>query len=320
MTARSIRLASVVALLCLAGCGDEDRPTHGAGGWKHAEVRELSGGSGITVLGDTLFICSGEGSKTLRTVDVGALAHEGRVASREIPVQVRESQAVMGHDDLLASRGFTLGDLWRANVDLQGIGCQGPNLLFVADRAHRVVFWGRAEREIGGRFSTFRIEHGFVPPGAKRTNTEVLDFRDHGPGISGLCGVNDPKTEDLYVVERAHGGSGDPAHDFRVLLLDRFGSLGRSGFFVVRVPGDGPPAIEGTSWHGGRYLFVRGEGRGAIAPVRNPGLMRRSDLGSETPGPDVQGAGTWRGMAHGPDGTLYLVSAGDPGYVAWRSP
>ena len=314
-------LLVLVLLAVTAGCGGDDGPLPvGAGGWRHAEVKGLANGSGVTVLDDTLFVCSGEGARTILAVDVGTLAHGARVVPREIRVTLREDQGVMGHDDLLAQRGFTLGDLWGADVDLQGIASQAPGFLFLADRAHRVVFWGRAEREVGGRFSTLRIEYGFVPPGAKRTNTSAADYRDHGPGLSGLCGVRDPKTEDLYVVERAHGGSGNPDHDFRVLLLDRFGSLGKSGFFVVRVPGEGPPGIEGTSWHDGRYLFVRGDGRGAIAPVVDPGLMRRSDLGRGTPGPDVEGAGPWRGMAHAPDGTLYLVSAGTPGYVAWRSP
>jgi len=74
------------------------------------------------------------------------------------------------------------------------------------------------------------------------------------------------------------------------------------------------------SWHGGRFLTVRGHGRGSIAPFMDPGASREIGLGQSTPAPDIEGAGAWRGMAHGPDGTVYLISDGDPAILAWRSP
>ena len=48
--------------------------------------------------------------------------------------------------------------------------------------------------------------------------------------------------------------------------------------------------------------------------------MRSTKLGPGSPGPDVEGVEAWTGMTHSQDGTVYLISGGDPAIVAWRAP
>jgi hypothetical protein len=319
--ARTATLLLFCACL-LSACGGEDERGSAEPAWQHARVEGLSGASGLTILENVLLVCSGEGQRAIHVVERSALTPGGTVSARPLEVLLRDDLEVTG-SGLLARRAYTLGDLWNASVDFQGIAAQRPGRVFIADRSYRVIYRGTLQRAVGGRFERIAIDFAFTIPGARRTSVDAADYRDMGPGLSGLFGVRGRRVEDLVVAERAHVRADGQDREFRIQLLDAFGAAangrGEMGFLIGRVPEPGPPEVEGISFHDDRYLILRGGTRPSLAPLRRTGDLRVLDLEPELALPDVPGAGTWRGMVHAEDGTLFLISSGDPAIIAWRA-
>jgi hypothetical protein len=101
-----------------------------------------------------------------------------------------------------------------------------------------------------------------------------------------------------------------------VFRLDR-GGLGL-GRFTVTAPG-GAPRVIAVTHEKERFLALRGGETAALAPFLDPGKQARATLGGDTPAPPLA-EGRWSAIAHAPDGTLWLVSSGDPAVLAWRAP
>ncbi|MDJ0975843.1 MAG: hypothetical protein QNJ98_15390 [Planctomycetota bacterium] len=322
-------LLFVICLLPLLGaCGDDPPtadPDDGQVVWSHCTLVGVRGASGAAVLGDELFVCQGGKARALYAVKLDQLVSGARVAPRAIKLSVDGDEQVMGRE-LLAQRGYTLGGLWEADLDFQAVAVQQPDVLFLADARFRVVFWGKLAREIGGAFGRLELRHAFEVPGAQRANVDLADYSDTGPGIAGLFGVSGrARTEDLYLAERARPGGEEVRSQFRVLSLDRYGSLAGGkdlGFYSFDVGEGALPEVEGLAFDtpNARMLCIRGTGRGVIAPLRNPGSMRTGKVSQGVPGPEIDGVGRWRGLTVGADGTWVLVGDGDPAVVAWRTP
>lgn len=331
-TAPALVLLLLLLLIGTTGCGDEetDAPAPDAPApeatWKHVKLTGVKGASGVALIGKDVVLCAGGGERRIFTVPRNVLRDGTTLEPRALRVQLNEAARVAGRE-LLARRGYTVKSMWEAAIDLQGIGTQRPNHLYVADAAFRIVYWGTLDRDIGGALSLWRLEYAFEVPGAKRDGAENADYRDMGPGLAGMFGVSGkPRTEDVYLVERRRPGDETVASQFRVLVLDRYGTLGGGGrdlgFFTVDVGEDGVPAVEGIARDelNNRFLCVRGEGRGSIAPFKNPGSLRKGKLGAGVPCPDIPGAGRWRGLTVAADGTWFVVSDGSPAILAWRKP
>lgn len=310
------------------GCGEDRADPQAAGTaaiWSHCRLAGVRNVSGAAVLGEELFLCAGGNDRSLYVVKLAQLVMGAEVTPRRIEVTVDADAPLTGRS-LLAQRGYTLGNLWEADLDFQAVGVQQPDKLFLADRRFRVVYWGKLQREIGGAFARLALRHGFEVPGATRANVDVADYSDTGPGIAGLFGVSGrARTEDLYLAERARPGGDEVRSQFRVLVLDRYGSLaggGDMGFFTVDVGAEALPEVEALAYDASnqRMLCVRGAGRGSIAALRNPGALRTGKLGQAVPGPEIEGAGRWRALSVGADGSWYLVGDGEPAVVAWRTP
>lgn len=326
-------LSVLLLALSLVGCGAEDGPagpaadpTDGHVVWNHCRLPGVTKASGVTVLGEDLLICASGGERRIRVVARKNLRHDEAVRSRELRVDVN-AEGRIGGRELLSRRGYLVKGMWEAAIDLQGIAVQPPNHLYVADAAFRIVYWGRVEQDIGAQLAHWKLDYGFEVPGGKREGAAKADYRDTGPGLSGMFGVAGAgRTEDLYVVERSRPGGPEVASQFRVLVLDRYGGLGGGGtnlgFFTIDVGEGALPQVEGLARDtaNNRFLCVRGDGRGSVAHFLNPGSMRKGKLGKGTPGPDIEGAGRWSGITVATDGTIYLVSDGDPARLAWRTP
>ena len=113
------------------------------------------------------------------------------------------------------------------------------NLLYVADRVYRVVYTGTLTRGAAGAPWGARLDRVFVVPGANRAGKSRSDWRDTGPGISGLVSIpGTRRAEDLFVLER-QGFS--PNHAL-VWRMDRFGQAGT--WMGVSFP-EGPEADDG---------------------------------------------------------------------------
>jgi hypothetical protein len=301
----------------LAGCGEDDpapAPAAGPGHWRHCRVDGLTGASGLTVFGDDLIAVAGAGNRSVYTLPSGDLEHEGRVRARELKVDVRMESQLLGAEPF-ALQGYSMKHLWPLAVDFQGVAVQPPNFLYVGERIRRVVYWGRLNRNAAGALSSVRFDEVSVAPGGERSKVAEGDWRDHGPGLAGLLALaGRRRMEDLYVLDRAPRGG--PA--LRIHRMDRYGStLG-----TIPIKHDFGDALEchALSWDGTRYVIHYGAGRGRLALVKEPDAMRSTKLGAGSPGPDVEGVEAWTGMTHGQDGTVYLISGGDPAIVAWRTP
>ncbi len=303
----------------LSSDGDGDGRAATSASWSHCRVKGLQRASGLAVYGDELLVVAGGGDRNIYAIQRRGLQHGQHVFPRALDVYLHEESKLMGRGEF-AARGYEFGDLWKLEVDFQGVAMLRPNRIFLGERNLRVVYWGYIDQDAAGRAGKVRLQHVFTGAGAKRSNVGAGDYRDTGPGLSALLSTSGmQRTEDLYLVER--GGEEDEV--FGVWRLDEFGmSLGH---FQVRVPGVPAPDVESMSWHDERFLVVRGHDRGALAPFADPGRRRATTLEPSTPAPEVEGAGEggpgiWRGLAHAPDGTVYLISDGDPAILAWRTP
>ena len=70
---------------------------------------------------------------------------------------------------------------------------------------------------------------------------------------------------------------------------------------------------------GERYLVLRGGAQPALESLPRTGALRVVDLQPGLALPKVEGAGTWRGIVHAEDGTLFLISSGSPAIIAWQA-
>ena len=323
MTTLRLGMLLLLCLLALSACGDETGGDPAEPDWRYTTVAGVRGASGLTIIDDVLLICSGEGQRAIHALERAALQSGATVPARPLEVLLKDDLEVTG-GGLLARRAYTLGDLWKAAVDFQGIAAQEPGRVFIADRAYRVVYRGSLQRAVGGRFERIAIDFAFTVPGARRTSVDAADYRDMGPGLSGLFGVRGRRMEDLVVAERAHVRASTDDREFRVQLLDAFGAAasgrGEMGFLIGRVPEPGPPEVEGISFDGEDYLVLRGGAQPALAPLARSADLRVLDLGPELSFPAFEGAGAWRGIVHAADGTLFMISSGDPAIIAWRAP
>jgi hypothetical protein len=229
-----------------------------------------------------------------------------------------------GRGEAFAAQGYRLGSLWDQPMDFSGVAARrvpargtGPDMdaIYVLERGFGVVYRGRLIRDAAGALEAAHLEAAFALPERNREGSARSDWRDLSAGMAGILSVpREKSTEDLYLVERA----GPEPSSFRVFRVDRFGHF--QGKFTVKLPPGASPDVGDLSWSENRFVFVRGEGRGALVPCTDPGDFATANAGAPVPGPDAPGAGPWRGLAHGLDGTVYLVSAGSPSRIAWRAP
>jgi hypothetical protein len=309
----------VLAALVLPACGEpeaEPVPEPGPGRWHHARLETVAPWSGLAVAGDSLLLVAGDDDRALHVVARDAVEPGAVLASRALPLAI-DADAPLTGGEPFAARGYTLGDLWDLGVDFTGVAFQPPDHLFVADRAFRVVYAGRLVPDERGAWRAARLERAFTVPGADRSGAERSDWRDQeaarGGGLLGLSAVRGrARTEDLYaLLVEEH-----PATSFRLQRLDRFG-LGL-GSVVARLPADSRVAVAGVAWDDGRHLVVGGPGRGLLIPVADRPSRAPVEAASGVPGPDVEDAGPWRGLARADDGTLILVGSGTRPALAWR--
>lgn len=323
------RTLAVLGLVATAGCGDDPPPAPpGAGGWHVVELAGVKGASGVAVLGDLLVIVAGEDERRVFLQPRGDLDPGRRAEPRPLRFEVNrhvplEGSSFGGRVEDFAAQDYALGMLWDQPVDFQGVAARhipsrgvGPavDALYVLERTFGLVYRGRLLRDASGNLEAARLDSAFVVPERDRSGKARADWRDLSAGLAGVLSVpHEESKEDLYVVERA----GKEADAFQVLRLDRFGQW--QGKFTVKLPAGAPPEIGDLSWSEERFVFVRGEGRGALITCQDPGDWASVTATAPVPAPDVPGAGPWRGLAHAPDGKTYLVSAGAPSRLAWRA-
>jgi len=307
--------------ILIAACGgrgeeDADEALAGKGRWRHAYVEGVSNATGLAALEGHLLVAVG-GERVVYDVpfDPATAEHEGTLRARAVPLVVERDSILRGGDEL-AAQGYRLGDLWDVGTDFQGVAAQVPDFVFLGDRVHRVVYAGRFLQTPEREWRALRLDRAFVVPGADRSASGASDWRDHGTGLAGLAAVQGMRlTEDLYAVERGEAESGT----FKIHAMDRFGLV--LGTFTVDVGTPGvDPDVGAFLRAERRFLFIRGEGRGVIQPVRKGRWHERVPAGRGAPGPEVEGAGRWSGMTRLVDGTIVLVSGGGAAYVAWRTP
>jgi hypothetical protein len=323
--------ALALGALLVTACGEEvpGAPAPGPGGWHVVELPGVKGASGVAVLGDLLVIVAGDGERRVFLQPRAGLAPGRAAEPRPLRLQVTrevhlEGMSLGGRQENFVAQGYRLGTLWDQPVDFQGVAARhipagkvGPpvNAIYLLERAYGVVYRGRLELGADGAPEAASLESVFAVPDRERRGASASDWRDTTAGLAGILSIpHESAREDLYLAERA----GPDPSSFRVLRLDRFGQW--QGKFSVRLPAGAPPDVGDLSWHDERFVFVRGEGRGALVTCPDPGDYADVSASAPVPAPDVPGAGPWRGLAHAPDGTTYLVSAGSPSRLAWRAP
>jgi len=311
---RFVRCLLLFALLPLAACGAEDATEPApAGHFLGATLEGLGAVTGMCVAGTDLLLVRGGADRTLYAVSRADLqAERPAVAVRRLEVAIRR-EAPIGGSEPLAMQGYRIGHFWDLDLDLACVAYRPPGTVFLGDRRFRLVFYGRLYRDAVGRATRVDVDGAFVAAGARRDGADAGDWSDHGPRMVSLQGsVGSAQSEDLALLEQG----AEEVGRFRVFRLDRMGS--RLGQFHVEVEGEAAN-VRGLSFSEGRYLVLRGPGRGALAPFADPGRRPLVALGAGTPAPDP-GSGAWSALAHAEDGTLLLASEGDPCRVAWRLP
>jgi len=307
-------LLSCVLLLGLAACGDEQGGQEAGIAWQHCRVEGLNGAGGLAFFEDSLIAVAGGGDRSVYVFERSALKAGGQAHARVLDVDVVEDAFLMGSEKF-ALQGYQLKHLWDLSLDFQGVAVQAPHFLYLGDRIRRVIYWGRLFRDASGHLARARLRSLCIAPGARRTAVDEGDWRDKGPGLSGLVAVDGRRrTEDIYVADR---GSPDETV-LRVRKMDRYGS--NLGGLSVLHGLDGQPDVNAISWSKKRFHLTRGAGAGELLEVDEPKSGLGAKVDQRDQGPQVEGVEIWSGMCHAPDGTLFLVSNGTPAVVAWRAP
>ncbi len=312
---RMVPILLALAALGLSACGEDGPAGDAPAAWQHATVQNLAGASGLTLVGDDLVFVVGGDDRDVRSVARSALRPGATATARTLAVTIRPDAPIHGADPLAAAR-YGLEHLWKVPVDFQAVAFQPPDMLYVGERHRRLVFWGRIRRDAAGVLAGVKFSHVAVVPGADRSKRDAGDWRDQGPGLSGLVAVKrSARQEDLWAVD-----AGAAEAPITVRRMDRFGSnlqgiRARHGFDVA-------PDVRAVSHDGTRLLVLMGKARGRIVSLKEPPPNKLDSVPAITgvPGPAIDGVDGWTGMAHAEDGTIFLVSGGSPAVVAWRTP
>ncbi|MDF1701184.1 MAG: hypothetical protein P1V36_08505 [Planctomycetota bacterium] len=312
---RLMTLCLVLLAVCaLAACGNEADDA-GPNAWHHVRVEGLAGATGLTLAGDDLVFVCGDDRRDILTVPSRDLTSGGTVRVRTLALTTRPDAPVAGSTPFAWQR-YQLQHLWNVPVDFQAVAFQPPNVLYVGERNRRVLFWGRLRRDATGALASVKLDHIAIVPGGDRSGRDAGDWTDKGSGLRALVAVQrSASMEDLWAVDR--GEAGQP---ISVRRMDRYGSnlqgiRARHGF-------EAGPDVRAISHDGSRLLVLLGRGRGRLVSLVPPAPGKLESVPNVTgvPGPAVDGVEGWTGMAHGADGTVYLVSGGSPAVVAWRRP
>ena len=300
------------ACFLLSSCGGT--PEESGSVWRHCRIEGLENASGLALHRDELLAVAGDNDRAVYAFTRSGLTSGGRIHARKLDVHVKEDTHLVGAEKF-SEQGYQMKHLWKLPLDFQALATRTPSHVFLGDRNRRIVYWGRLVRDGAGRLSQVQISRLFVAPGATRSDISRGDWRDKGPGLSGLAVVQDgQRSDDLYVVDRGE-------RDGRFLRLrktDMYGSV--LGGTLVERDFEGAPESAALSWWQSQFLLLRAAGAGHLMTVRESSSPEPRKPAQTESGPEVAGAEAWTGMCHAPDGTIYLVSSGSPAIVAWRTP
>jgi hypothetical protein len=320
------RLASVLALL-VASCGAEPQVVAPTGvPWRRTSLDGVARVTAAAHHAGWLLLASGD-ERRLFAVATSELADGGRASARTVPLELARERLLEGHGrgggDELAAQGYALGQVWDQPLAWSGlcvrrVAARGAGLevdrLYLLDRSHGVVFWGRLERDGAGVPVRGMLEHAFVVPGRERAGAVHLDWRDTSPGLVGIAAPRAADdAEDLLLLERGRAG----AEHALVRRLDRFGQS-RGTLRIGLPPERRVPLAAFAEAEAGRLVLLLDAPEPLLVVV--PHAARREAVAAEgglvPPAPPAGAA--WRATAYGEDGTELLVSDGDATVLAWR--
>lgn len=311
---RSLAFGLLTGFLC--ACGDAEVPTAPARTWSSVRIQGVETLSDFAILGDELFAVREDNDRALYHVDLHKLQHRGEVQARKLELLVHQTSQI-GGSDAFAHQGYQIKHVWPLPVAFVGIAVRPPNRVYLAERHHRLIYWGELIRGADRRLSGARLDFVYSLRGGDRSKAPQSDWRDHGPGLGTMSALHsDQRVEDLYVID--HDGSTPETVGLR--RLDR--TAGQLGMTVPITDAKGArPDLRGLVWEpqAQRNLALVGGGRGALIPFKDSNL-RTVHLGIGTPGPKIDGVSGWTAMALGDDGTLFVLSEGTPPILAWRAP
>lgn len=304
-----MRAAGLAFLVLLAACGESPVDAGRGAAWQTCTIAGIRAAGGLAVHRGDLLVVSGRDDRDLRAFAIEDLQPGVTVTARVLRRQVNENALLMGGEPF-ALEGYEIEHLWKQTLDFQALATQPPHFVYLGDRVRRVAYWGTLLGDAQGRTDRVRIMGAFTIPGAKRTDVASGDWRDKGPGLAGFVSVGARRrSEDFYAVDGgSEGGS------LRIYKVNRYSSL--MGAIRVRHGFSGAPGVAALSL--GRSAFLLRHGENALASVPEPRGEETVGMKEEAPPPVPPQGHAWTGMCHGPDGTLYLISNGDPARLAWR--
>lgn len=313
-SAFSLLYACFLLLGCLLTTACGGAPSGSGSSWKHCRIEGLENAGGLAWHRDELIAVAGGGDRALYAFPRTRLVPGGSVRARRLEVHIKEDTHLVGAEKL-SEQGYQMKHLWKLPLDFQALTTRTPSQVFLGDRNRRIVYWGRLVRDGAGRLSQVQLSRLFVAPGATRSDISRADWRDKGPGLSGLVAVQgDGGRDGLYLVDR-----GEPTGRFlRLRRTDMYGSV--LGGILVERTFRGAPELQALSWRQSQPVLQRGYGAGQLITARASSDPAPRKPAHTEPGPEVEGVSAWTGMCHAPDGTVYLVSGGSPAVVAWRAP